>query len=122
VCEGEITVTDPTHPLFGRVLKLAGLAYLPGHVRHCQVEILPDQFCYIPVASTDLAAVPHPLPTLLTVAAVEELVTTFQAMGVAKRRPHANHSQSGNLDASTQQRARGRRRGRRTHSHGGGGQ
>ena len=29
-CEGRITVTDPCHPLFGKTLKLAGLACLPG--------------------------------------------------------------------------------------------
>ena len=114
-------MTDPTHPLFGRVLRLTGLAYLPGHVRHCQVELLPDQFSYVPVASTSLAAATAPLPTLLTVAAVEELVATFHAMRVAHRRCHATHSQSGDLDASDQPRARGRHRGRRAHSHGGGG-
>src|SRR5262245_23614796 len=39
-CEGQVTVTDPCHPLYGRTLKLSGLARLPGHVRHCQVEVL----------------------------------------------------------------------------------
>ena len=40
-CEGQVTVTDPCHLLYGRTLKLSGLARLPGHVRHCQ-EIETD--------------------------------------------------------------------------------
>src|SRR5262249_55523843 len=52
-CEGQVTVTDPGHPLCGRVLKLVGLASLPGHIRYCQVEILPDHYGYVPVSCTD---------------------------------------------------------------------
>ena len=32
-CEGQVTVTDPAHPLFGRTFQLAGIARLPGAVR-----------------------------------------------------------------------------------------
>jgi hypothetical protein len=39
VCEGEVTVTDPRHPLFGRSLKLVGVACVPGHIRQCHVEL-----------------------------------------------------------------------------------
>jgi hypothetical protein len=70
VCEGHVTVTDPGHPLYGRVLSLVGLAHLPGHVRHCQVELAPGQIGYIPVASTDLSTQPRPEPTALTHSAV----------------------------------------------------
>ena len=30
-------------PLFGKKFRLAGIAGLPGHVRHCQVELAPGQ-------------------------------------------------------------------------------
>ena len=93
-CEGQVTVTDPGHPLYRRVLKLAGLASLPGHIRHCHVEIFPEQYGYVPVACTDLATEPRPEPTLLTVPALEELVATFQALRRARRHNHANHNKS----------------------------
>jgi len=70
-------------------LNLAGIAYLPGHVRHCQVEILAGQFGYIPVTSTDQSSTPRAEPTVLSVAAVEELVATFQAIPAARRGCHA---------------------------------
>ena len=69
-CEGQVTVTDPSHPLYRRVLKLAGLASLPGHIRYCQVEILPDRYGYVPLSCTDLSTKPRPEPTLLTVTAL----------------------------------------------------
>ena len=97
MCEGQITVTDPGHPLYGRVLKLAGLAYLPGHIRHCQVELGPDQFAYIPVRSTNLSSEPRREPTVLTATAVAELVATFQAVATARRTTHANRNQSTGL-------------------------
>jgi hypothetical protein len=52
VSEGEITVTDPHHPLYGRTLKLNGFAFLLGHIRHCQVEIPAGRVDYVPLAST----------------------------------------------------------------------
>ena len=54
-CEGQVTVTDPAHPLFGRTFQLAGMARLPGAVRYCQVHLFPNRLGYISVASTDLA-------------------------------------------------------------------
>ncbi len=88
-CEGQVTVTDPAHPLFGKAFKLSGLARLPGHVRHCQVEVLPGLIAYIPVASTDLSTEPRPEPTVLTVAAVEALLAAFQAVRSGRRGDHA---------------------------------
>ena len=122
VCEGQVTVTDPGHPLYGRVLSLVGLAHLPGHVRHCQVEIAPGQIGYIPVASTDLSNQPRPEPTVLTPSAVAELVAAFQAMPAARRTSHATNTQSRRVDPDARPRARGRRRGHRAGPHGGGGE
>src|SRR5690349_3398267 len=84
-CEGQVTVTDPCHPLYGRTLKLSGLARLPGHVRHCQVEVLPGQIGFVPVRCTDLSTEPRPEPTILTPAAIEELVAAFQAIRAGRR-------------------------------------
>ena len=113
---------DPTHPLFGRVLILAGFAYLPGQARHAHVEILPGHFGYIPVACTHLSAEPRPAPTILTASAIAEVVAVFQAMHIARRATHAKHGQSQRLESSRRQRARRRRRGDRAHPHGGGGE
>ena len=88
-CEGKVTVTDPGHPLFGKTFMLSGLARLPGHVRHCQVEVLPGLIAYIPVACTDLSAEPRPEPTVLTVAALEALLAAFEAVRSGRRSNHA---------------------------------
>jgi hypothetical protein len=118
-CEGEVTVTDPTHPLFGRTLKLSGLARLPGHIRHCQVEILPGQFGYIPVHCTDLSTEPRPEPTILTVAAIEELVAAFHADRTGRRNRHAPRPQPPRLDPPGSKRARRGRRDDPQGPHGG---
>jgi hypothetical protein len=119
-CEGQVTVTDPTHPLYGRTLTLAGLARLPGHVRHCQVEILPGQYGYVPVASTNLQTTPRPEPTVLTLTAVEELVASFQVLGITRKVSHATTPKSRGLGPSAAGRASRRGRGRRSNPHGGG--
>ena len=78
-------VTDPCHPLFGGVFKLTGLARLPGHVRHCQVEIFPGRFGYVPVASTNLGRNPPELRAVLSQAAIEQFVAIFQAVSLERR-------------------------------------
>src|SRR5512135_1767197 len=117
-CEGQVTVTDPCHPLYGRTLKLSGLARLPGHVRHCQVEVFPGRIAYIPVACTDLSTEPRPEPTVLTVPAVEALVAAFQAVR-GRRGNQADHPKSSRLDSSAPERARRGHRGDRQGPHGG---
>jgi hypothetical protein len=120
-CEGQITVTDPCHPLFGRTLKLAGLACLPGNVRHAQVEIAPDQYGYVPVASTDLSTAPRAEPTVLTLPALQDLVVCFLALPKARRKKHATDRKSKCVGAPAAKRAGGRGQGSSSHSHGGGG-
>ena len=60
LCEGEITVTDPRHPLYGKSLKLTGFAFLRGHIRHCQVEIHSGRVDHVTLASTNLSTEPRP--------------------------------------------------------------
>jgi len=122
VCEGHVTVTDPGHPLYGRSLKLTGLAQLPGHIRHCQVEIAPGQFSYVPVSSTDRCTQPCLEPTVLTAAAIADLVALFQAMPAARRKNHAIDNQSRHLDPTARRRPRDRGCGHRAGPHGGGGE
>jgi hypothetical protein len=110
-CEGQVTVTDPGHPLFGKTFKLSGLARLPGHVRHCQVEVLPDLIAYIPVACTDLSAEPRPEPTVLTVVAVEALLAAFQAVRSGRRGDHEADPKPARLDSPVPERARRGHRG-----------
>jgi len=105
-CDGQITVTDPTHPLFGRNLKLAGMARLPGHVRQCQVEVQPGQYGYVPVASTDLSTEPTRERTLLTVSGIQDLVAIFQALPTVRRTNHATGHKSRRVESSTAKRAK----------------
>jgi hypothetical protein len=70
LCEGEVTVTDPSHPLFAKTFKLVNVAVVPGHVRQCHVELFPGVYGRIPVSSTNLSAVPRPEPTILTLPAL----------------------------------------------------
>jgi hypothetical protein len=121
VCEGEITVTDPGHPLYGRVLKLIGLAYLPGHVRHCQVELFKDRIAFIPFRSTNLSLEPRSESTVVTATAIAELVAIFQAVPKVRRTNHARGKEFARLGATARQRTHGRRRGDRSRPHGGGG-
>ena len=120
-CDGEVTVTDPAHPLFGMVLKLTGFAYLPGQVQHCQVEIFHDQCAYIPVRCTHLSQEPRSEPTLLSATAIAELVAIFQAVAPARRLSHAKRKQSPRLGTVARKRTRCGRRGNRARPHGGGG-
>ena len=118
-CEGRVAVTDPTHPLFGQEFRLLGLARLPGHVRHCQVEILPGQYGFIPVASTSLRTEPRPAPTILTLISIADLVATFQALNKPRRVGHAAKHKSERLEPSLAKRPKSGRRGHHSHSHGG---
>jgi hypothetical protein len=79
-CEGQVTVTCPPDPLYGRTSKLAGLARLLGRVRHGQVEVLPGRIGFGPVCCTDRSEEPRPEPTILTPSAIEELVAALQAI------------------------------------------
>ena len=118
-CEGQVTVTDPTHPLFGRVLTLFGAARLPGHVRYCHVEVLPGQYGYVAVASTNLSTRLRPEPTVLTLRSLEELVATFQALPAARRRKNATARQPRGMGSAVAAAANRGNQGHRSHSHGG---
>jgi len=120
-CEGHVTVTDPRHPLFGKILKLAGVAYLPGHIRHCQVEILPGQFGHVPVSCTNLSTSPRPEPTLLTLAVIEELLAVFDAVGIARRRRHGSSTKPHGVGTPVPSRTRRGQSSHHSHSHGRGG-
>ena len=96
VCAGEVTVTDPTHPLFGKTLRLSGLATLPGHVRHCHVEVRPGYYVYVPVASTDHASFPDfdSPKSVLTKQAILDLVATFESASTLKRSKRERRAKS----------------------------
>jgi hypothetical protein len=120
-CEGQVAVTDPAHPLFGREFQLLGIARLPGHVRHCQVEILPGQCGFIPVASTSLSTELRPEPTILTLISLENLVATFQGLLKSRRGADAAKRKTGRVGATVSERTDRRRRRHRSNSHGGDG-
>jgi len=56
-CETQITITDPCHPLFGRVFKLADTAQGAERVRYCHVELSAGQYVLFP--SPARACAPH---------------------------------------------------------------
>ena len=97
-------MTDPRHSLYGRKFKLAGIACVPGHVRHCRVEIMSGVYGLIPVASTNLSTTPRPEPTILTLPALEEMVACFLALPVVRRKYHATNRQSKRMGSSDQRR------------------
>jgi hypothetical protein len=99
-----------------------GIAFLRGHIRHCQVEIRSGRIDYVPLTSTNLSTEPRPEPTVLTVAAVEELVRAFQALRIGRRCNHAARTQPARLDAPGPTRTRRRHRGNHPGAHGGGGE
>jgi hypothetical protein len=103
-CEGKVTVTDPTHPLYGRVLKMLSMARLPDAVRYCRLELSAEQSVYVAIASTNLHPSPPREPTILTLDAMAALVATFQTLPVSKRRKRAADSR--NLDPSARKRSR----------------
>src|SRR5262249_32317571 len=84
--------------------------------------LFPDRFAYIPVASTDLSVISRPAGTVLTAAAIAELISDFQAMGLARRAKHASQCQRQRLGSTARQRTRRDRRGHLAQPHGGGGQ
>ncbi len=112
-------VTDPSHPLFGRVFQLVGLARLPGHVRHCQVEIFPGRFGYVPVASTNLGGNPPELRAVLSQTAIEQFVATFQAVALERRCNDVTKHSSAHLGTSVGNRPDSRRQRNHSDSHGG---
>src|SRR5581483_7492482 len=120
VSREEITVTDPTHPLFGRTLKLIQITTFSARGRCCWVELLPQVSASIPLACTDLATEPRPQPTLLTLQAIEQLVAVFQATAVAGRASHEKDPQSAALDAASRPGTQRTHRRGRPHSHRGG--
>jgi hypothetical protein len=105
-CDGEITVTDPKHPLFPRRLKLAGIAKPPGCARQCQVELQPGQYRYVPVASTNLSSELIAQPTLLTLDALQQLIATFQALPNVRRVKRAKRNKSQRLEQPRGKRAK----------------
>jgi hypothetical protein len=96
VCAGEVTVTDLRHPLFGKTFKLSGLATLPGHVRHCHVEIRPGCYGYVAVASTNLADTTgdQSPESVLTEEAIANLLTLFQSVSSSGKRKREPRSKS----------------------------
>jgi len=110
VCAGEITVTDPRHPLFGKTFKLSGLATLPGRVRHCHVEIRSGCYGFMAIASTNLAAAPflRSYESVLTREAIDDLVTLFQSVSTPRRCKREPHSQSKSVAKSARRRAKRR--------------
>jgi hypothetical protein len=71
----EITVTDPTHPLFGRRFPVRSMAEPKPGALNVLVSYRDYMTLRIPLAATNLTAPQPGIPTKLTPDAVLELVT-----------------------------------------------
>jgi hypothetical protein len=71
----QITVTDPAHPLYGRVFSLVSLPSAPGPGSCAQVAYHGDIVLKIPVEATSLRPAAPGMPTSkLALHAIRELV------------------------------------------------
>src|SRR4051794_39633036 len=71
----QVTVTDPAHPLHGRVFGLVSLASAPGPGSCAQVAYRGDIVLKIPVEATSLRPATASMPaSKLTLHAIRELV------------------------------------------------
>src|SRR3954452_20590426 len=71
----QVTVTDPAHPLHGRVFMLVSLASAPGPGSCAQVAYRGDIVLKIPVEATSLRPAAASMPaSKLTLHAIRELV------------------------------------------------
>ena len=75
----EIEVTDPTHPLYGRVFTLLSItsALQPGS-RHVLVSYREYMTLRIPLQATNLGSSKSTVPTKLTFSALQELISLAQ--------------------------------------------
>ena len=79
VCEGEITVTDPAHPLFGRRFPVLSISRPPHRLGHVLVASRDYMRLRIPVQATNLAAAPASgLRTQFTRAALLDLLALLK--------------------------------------------
>ena len=71
----QITVTDPAHPLYGRVFALVSLASAPGPGSCAQVAYRGDIVLRIPIEATSLRPAAPGMPaSKLALHAIRELV------------------------------------------------
>lgn len=71
----EITVTDPSHPLFGRCFPLLSTTSQPHKLDYVLVAYREHMVLRIPVAATNLAPPRPTLQTKLTLEAITALIT-----------------------------------------------
>src|SRR5215210_6653453 len=69
----QITVTDPTHPLFGRCFALASVTgSAPGG--HALVVYRGDVLLKLPIGATSLSPAPPPVSSKLSLCAIRDLI------------------------------------------------
>ena len=72
---------DPAHPLYGRQFPIISFSSQPG-AQYVLVRYREHMALRIPLEATTLRATPLPVPTKLTVAAVQELISVAEAQEV----------------------------------------
>jgi hypothetical protein len=76
-----VTVTDPTHPLYGLTLPLHGITTKQRLGRVCVIWLYPGVERVIPLGATSLAESPSPpSPCRLSIAGVEALLTVIASL------------------------------------------
>jgi hypothetical protein len=131
---GEVTITEPTHPLYGQTLSLLGVQTYRSKT-HVTVLLPTGRRRSVPTHATDLEGPAHlathdsPLP-VISVRTILPLARLVQELKPAKEKSHAEQAASTNqptehcspsspdplASASHEQPTAARAPGRRTHS------
>jgi len=70
----QITVTDPTHPLFGRCFALASMTGSAATGGHAFVVYRGDVLLKLPIEATSLSPAPPPVSSKLSLGAIRDLI------------------------------------------------
>ena len=81
----QITVTDPTHPLFGRCFALASVTGSAAAGGHALVVYHGDVRLKLPIGATSLSPAPPPASSKLSLGAIRDLIRLASQMTPTRR-------------------------------------
>src|SRR3954463_7893956 len=81
----QITVTDPTHPLFGRCFALASMTGSAATGGHAFVVYRGDVRLKLPIGATSLSPAPPPVSSKLSLGAIRDLIRLASQVAQTRR-------------------------------------
>src|SRR5215210_7598526 len=81
----QITVTDPTHPLFGRCFALASVTASAAAGGHALVVYRGDVLLKLPIGATSLSPAPPPVSSKLSLCAIRDLFRLASQVAQTRR-------------------------------------